>query len=200
MTITSLKNKLFPKRSNSIDKSQDDDKSCATVPIDESWRSTSSEATPQPIESNNAPRRSSLKGLNSNRPKRPSITFCEVVEVIPIVPTTKLIRKKSELWFGTKDYERIQANLFDIVDQAEQGTPKSCTRGLENLKKDQTALYNAWDAVLGVQLFQRETGVYNDEKLSNIYKLSCANSRVEARFRARQDEKEAMEYLNITTG
>jgi hypothetical protein len=175
-----------------LKKSQDDDK------FDESGRSTSSETssevTPQHIETNMAlpSRTSSFKKADSPRPKRPSITFCEKVEVTPIVPTSKL-------WLRTKDYERIIANVFDIVDQVKEGRTKSCTRGLENIHKDNTALHDAWDAVLDVQETQRETGVYNDEELSNIYKLTSANCRLEANFRARQDEKEAMEYLNSTT-
>lgn len=188
---------------NDEKQAQHDDMSCSTsctVLMDKSWRSTTSEDIPQPDCHRKVMRRSSLKGPNTSpitpRPKRPSITFCEKVEVTPIVPTTNLIRKKSELWLRTKDYERIIARLMNILDQAEEGpSSEHCTRGLENLMHDTTVRYDAWDAVLGVQDTQRENGVLNDEELSSIYRLSCANSIEEAKIRALQDEKDAKGYL-----
>lgn len=209
MTVTSLKEKLFRTKSEGpIRKPHDDDASCATVPIDESWRSTAIDESWRSTASDatsfheRSTRRSSLKGSNTvpitPRPRRGSISFCEDVQVTPIVPTTKLIKKKSELWLRTKDYERIIARSITIVDQAEEGGSETCTRGLENLMQDTSARYDAWDAVLDVQHAQRENGVLNDEELSKIYKLSCANSRTEAKLRGLQDEKDAMQYLRAT--
>jgi hypothetical protein len=77
------------------------------------------------------------------------------------------------------------------VDRADKGTTNRCTRGLENLTKDKTERYDAWDAVLDEQDCQRENGVYNDEALSIIYKQSCIKSQLEAELRALQDAKDA---------
>jgi hypothetical protein len=200
MSFTSL-NKLLRKRflSNSINKSQVDSSSCSTTELEESWRSDVSESIPQHIANKRASRRSSLKVLNSPRPSRPdSIEFCERVEVTLITPTTRLVKRKSELWFRSKDYERIAASAFEIVDRVDEGTTNCCTRGLENLMKDRTERYDAWDAVLDEQEFQRVSGVYNDEALSSIYKQSCTKSQLEAELRALQDAKDALQYVSDT--
>lgn len=192
MSFNSLKSKLLRKRSNSINKSQDDSSSCSTAELEDSWRSVVSESIPQHIANNGAPRRSCLKVPNGPRPsRRDSIEFSEGVLVTLIVPTTRLVKRKSELWFRSKDYERITASAYDIVDRADKGTTNRCTRGLENLTKDKTERYDAWDAVLDEQDCQRENGVYNDEALSIIYKQSCIKSQLEAELRALQDAKDA---------
>jgi hypothetical protein len=63
---------------------------------------------------------------------------------------------------------------------AKKDLEKRCTRGLENLMKENTERYDAWDAVLVEQCSQRENGVYNEEAMSSIYKRSSVNSRVQA--------------------
>eukprot|EP00980_Cylindrotheca_fusiformis_P018403 scaffold6052_cov118-Cylindrotheca_fusiformis.AAC.16 len=199
MNATSLKTKVLRRRPDAkVEKPIDDDVSCATAPMDESWRSVTSDASRPEHLKHRTLRRSSLKGTSPSRHRRPSITFCEDVHVHPITPTTKMIKKKSELWLRTKDYERIIARAYEIVDQAGEGDSKNCTRGLENLMQDTTTRYEAWDAVLNVQNNQRKNGVDNAEEISLIYQLSCRVSSEQAKLRALQDEKDAMLYLKGT--
>lgn len=199
MPLASLKNKLLRRRSASIDKSENDSSSCSTVELEESWRSEASDALPQHNEKSKAPLRSSLKGsIRAQATKKNSIEFCERVKVTLIVPTTRLVRKKSELWLRNKDYDRIIATSYDILDRAESGTTKDCTRGLENLVKDKSERYDSWDALFDEQNVQREHGVYDDEALATIYMQKCAKSQVEAERRAIQDAQDALKYVNDT--
>lgn len=144
-------------------------------------------------------RRSSLKGANGPpTPKRHSITFSNHVLVSPVVPTTEMIKKKSELWFQRKDYDKIKAKIYAIADLAAEGEidKKICTRGLESLIVKDSALqrYEAWNAVLDEQWNQIETGDYDDQALSTVYKLSSVNSQMQAKLRASQDEKDIKKY------
>lgn len=146
-----------------------------------------------------APRRSSMKktaGSGSRTRRRSTISFCEQVEVTPIVPAFELAKKKGSLWWQSEDYQRILRKSHEIV--AKKDVEKRCTRGLENFLKQKTERYNSFDAVLDEQCYQREHGLYNEEAMSSIYQQSCVNSQKEATLRALQDAKEADKYLSDT--
>jgi hypothetical protein len=144
------------------------------------------------------PRRSSLKGANGPRSlRRHSISFSEQVIVTPVVPTTEMVKKKSDLWLQGEDYARIMTKVHTIADRAaDGGGPKYCTRGLEALilNEEDPQRYEACDAVLDEQWNQVRNGIYDDKALSRIYKLSSISSKMEAKLRGLQDAKDIRKY------
>jgi hypothetical protein len=143
-------------------------------------------------------RRSSVKGANGpRRMRRHSICFNEKVTVTPVVPTTEMVDKKSDLWLQGKDYDRIMTKVHAIADRAaDGGGPKYCTRGLEALilNDEDPQKYEACDAVLDEQWNQIQNGKYDDKALSRIYKLSSISSKMEAKIRGLQDAKDIRKY------
>jgi hypothetical protein len=144
------------------------------------------------------PRRSSLKGANGPRSsRRHSISFCEQIVVTPVVPNTEMAKKKSDLWLQRQDYDRIMTKNYAIADRAADGSgPKCCTRGLEALflNEEDSQKYEAYDAVLDEQWNQAKDGIHDDKALSTIYKLSSISSKMEAKLRGLQDEKDVRKY------
>jgi hypothetical protein len=144
------------------------------------------------------PRRSSLKGANGPRSsRRHSISFSEQVIVTPVVPTSEMVKKKSDLWLQSQDYDRIITKVQAIADRAGNGGgPKYCTRGLEALmlNEEDPQKYGACDAVLDEQWNQAQNGIYDDKALSTIYKLSSISSKMEANLRGLQDAKDIRRY------
>lgn len=147
-------------------------------------------------------RRSSMKGANGPRPvRRSSLTFCEQVVVTPVVPTTELVKKKSELWLQSRDYDKIMTKAYGIADRVAEGTDqKHCTRGLETLlssEKEEKA-HEAYDAVLDEQWKQAKKGIYDENALSRVYRRSSITSKNDAFLRAQKDEKDVKTYTRDT--
>ncbi|KAL3930630.1 MAG: hypothetical protein SGBAC_011681 [Bacillariaceae sp.] len=153
------------------------------------------------------PRRSSLKGGGGTSTarqsrRRHSLTFSTEVSVSTITPTQELAKKKSSLWFEDKDYEKMRDKIFMIAERAQEGDTRYCTRGLEGIihRDSETRKYAAWDAVMDEQEYQMESGAdyFDEDALSESYRVVCEDSCKDATARALQDEKDVAEYLSET--
>lgn len=87
-----------------------------------------------------------------------------------------------------------------IAQRAQLGEPhKHCTRGLEKILRSdcEARKHAAWNAVLDEQEHQMESGAeyYDEDALSQSYRVVCEQSRAEATALAMQDEKDIATYL-----
>lgn len=140
--------------------------------------------------------------------RRTSITFSTSVRVKPVVPVQEMADVSPEtLWFQDDEYDRMKEKSWTIVDK-ELASKKYggvstnyCTRGLERMMKPhevQQKKYKCWDTVLGEQNLQRQSCLFDDEYMANMYKFITAESQQEAERRAQQDEAEIQNYMRST--
>ncbi|CAJ1920882.1 unnamed protein product [Cylindrotheca closterium] len=157
------------------------------------------------IKQNGAPRRVSisrgveiqinLPGKGDPITRRRSIEFSE---------TNSIEEYKScedpfdNIWFNKDEYDDIRSSNRKIVKCVERGTDKNfCVRGLESMMDDvqQVRRRNSIDAVLTEQEAQRDSGVYDEEKLSESYRRTSMASQAQAAGRAETDTADIQLYL-----
>jgi hypothetical protein len=56
----------------------------------------------------------------------------------------------------------------------------------------------AWDAVLNEQYLQLKQGVFEEDHIANLYKVSTMRSQNDAVSRGMEDEREVAKYLEST--
>jgi hypothetical protein len=150
-----------------------------------------------------------LPGKRAPVRRRTSISFCEEpAQVHEIVPVASLTDEPEALWFQSEEYSNIKKKMRSIVHAVEKGEGSSskktyCTRGLEGhlgqgAKSKTVSRETAWDAVLKEQYMQQHEGNFDDEGISNLYRLSSIESKIAAAQRATRDESEAEAYQQDT--
>eukprot|EP00980_Cylindrotheca_fusiformis_P029932 scaffold24050_cov166-Cylindrotheca_fusiformis.AAC.1 len=215
MFTSRIRNKVFRRSSSfEFDKIKDDDSSsCVTVDAEDSRRSRESstcemadaenitqrsrtlESRPLHIDAVERPFKSILKLSDASPSSRThSVVFSEDTQVRPIVSMADLVKKKSELWYQKKDYERTIAKSQSLLKKSQKKCkPEICLRGLENLNKDKEERRDAWAAVLEEQSYQRLKDFCDEEAIAQLYIRTCVKSHLEAEVRAIQDAQAAFE-------
>ena len=159
--------------------------------------------------------------------RRSSIQFNESVQVKSVIPTKDIkfngkATDVSKLWFQDEEYDVIKERSLMLVEYVEQqqgelsnnnklvattassGKKVPCVRGLEGYIGDgeivkQDRKDDAWDTVLYEQYNQRLDGIYyDDDKMSQQYKLCSHGSKMDAIQRAKQDEIAIEKYTRST--
>ena len=134
---------------------------------------------------------------------RTSITFQEnkneVKEVEPF--------KNEQLWFKKDEITMIRqkakmvAEISTSRNHNDEAMKDECVRGLEKLTNSATVYKEqnvAWRSVFQEQYRQNNTGTFDDEVVSTIYRIATYDSAQRALERARQDSREARQYTRST--
>ena len=171
-----------------------------------------------------APRRSSMKGANGSMPRRASmgsssttvvevrvrgnrfpvqrrrsIDFSKTIHVKEVTPIPAMA-EIGQVWLQEEDFaemKRERRTLVQKVKRGEVGREQADMRGLEKYvdKTARKAKNLAWDTVLLEQDEQELSGIYNDQRIADLYKDTTSTSPEKAVARAKQDEAEVQEYL-----
>jgi hypothetical protein len=126
--------------------------------------------------------------------RKTKISFAEEeTQVKEVISVLALTDDPEKLWFQEHEYYEIQANICTLVNAAEQGgqIPDGISiRGLEYLLSNSQAnqmKYDGWDAVFDSQYLQQQKGEFDDEIMSEAYRLKTFGSKLEALKRGRMD-------------
>ena len=98
------------------------------------------------------------------------------------------------MWLHPAESDQIREEAIRIVERADAGefVPESELRGLEghletNSREREEIRENVYDAVLGVQEFQRRQGVNMPNAMANVYRKHSQRSQIEAHQKAMRD-------------
>ena len=134
--------------------------------------------------------------------RRRSIDFDATVEVKVVVPVME-DASCSELWLQPEDFAQMKTERRAVVQKHKTGTAapdvdeSEDIRGLEKyLDRSGRILKNrAWDTVLLEQDEQELTGVFNDQRIADLYKSTTFASPEKAAAMAQQDHEAVRDYL-----
>jgi hypothetical protein len=146
-----------------------------------------------------------LPGRRNSVRRRTSISFSGEIEVREVERVSSLTDNPNALWFQQDELENIKTKLRTIIatlGERGDGNPrKLCTRGLERHilgKLTKTKINAAWDAVVIEQYIQQNEGSFDDESISNRYKVFARGSQEKAAERAKKDEAAIAKYQRDT--
>ena len=137
---------------------------------------------------------SSRKASRANLKPSRSVSFDKFDRVLEIPHINDMSKEtKNAVWMNHQEKKQIRKECIAIVDSVNAGRATgSCFRGLEGhtdeaLKERQEVQDNVYDAVLGLQEFQRKRGVNLPNAMADIYKKHSARSQWEAHQTAIRD-------------
>lgn len=132
--------------------------------------------------------------------RRRSIDFQNTVEVKEVTPVTDSV-SSSDLWIQPDDFAKMKTERRAIVAKHKQkidcDNDKEDIRGLEKyLDRSGRILKNrAWDTVLLEQDEQELSGIFNDQKIADLYKSTTFQSPDKAAALAQKDQEAIQDYL-----
>lgn len=130
--------------------------------------------------------------------RRRSIDFNATVEVKEVAPVTE-DASCSELWLQPEDFANMKKDRRAVVQKHKlgQAAEDEDIRGLEKyLDRSGRVLKNrAWDTVLLEQDEQELCGVFNDERIADLYRSTTFRSPEKAAAMALADQEAVRDYL-----
>lgn len=130
--------------------------------------------------------------------RRRSIDFDSTVHVKEVVPVTE-DASCSELWLQPEDFAMMKKERRAVVQKHKQGEAgeDEDIRGLEKyLDRSGRMLKNrAWDTVLLEQDEQELSGVFNEERIADLYRNTTFKSPEKAAEMALADREAVQDYL-----
>ncbi len=130
--------------------------------------------------------------------RRRSIDFNATVEVKEVVPVTE-DTACGELWLQPEDFANMKKERRYVVQKHKNGNAAEDEdiRGLEKyLDRSGRILKNrAWDTVLLEQDEQELSGVFNDERIADLYRSTTFRSPEKAAAMAQADQEAVRDYL-----
>ena len=147
-------------------------------------------------------------GHNSKKEGRPSITFCETVEVEETLHLNDFSEEEYQAyWISGEEFGQI-IDMADIqAELMQQGEPEDpecflCYRGLEGRSTTANETYeqvyfDMMYAVLYEQENQRELGYYDAESLAALCCDTTKECKLQALQKAQEDLIEAKSYYQL---
>jgi hypothetical protein len=130
--------------------------------------------------------------------RRRSIDFNASVLVKEVIPMTD-VAPHEDLWLQPDEFEKMKSDRRAVVEKHKRGKAgeQDDIRGLEKyLDRSGKILKNrAWDAVLDEQEEQELAGVFNGDRIADLYRLSTSGTPDKAAEKAKQDHDEIRDYL-----
>lgn len=130
--------------------------------------------------------------------RRRSIDFNASLD-IKEVPKVTDDAAHGEIWLQADDFAQMKSERRSVVEKHKSGTAEEHDdiRGLEKYldRSGKITKNRAWDAVLLEQDEQELTGVYNDDRIADLYKSTIRGTPDKAAEKAKQDYEVIQEYL-----